>query len=114
MELCPYSLRAKMWALVLLVIYVAQVFGNYVNPVGIAAIGRKFYIYYCVWVTIIFFIVYFTFVETRGPTLEELAMIFDDAPMSDRKMSLVNAESITAMDPGKVAKEGVQVEMVEA
>lgn len=39
MELCPYALRAKMWALVLLVICAAQIFGNYVNPVGIAALG---------------------------------------------------------------------------
>lgn len=44
MELCPYALRSKMWALVLLVIYAAQIFGNYVNPVGTDSLGWKFYI----------------------------------------------------------------------
>ena len=77
MEICPYFMRAKAWALVLLVIYAAQIFGNYVNPVAIEAVGWKFYIYYCIWVTAIFIIVYFFFVETRGPTLEELALIFE-------------------------------------
>ena len=38
-------------------------------------IGWKFYIYYCVWVFIVFLIVYFFFVETAGPTLEELAYL---------------------------------------
>jgi len=80
-------MRAKAWSYVLLVIYTSQIFGNYVNPVGIANIGWRFYIYYCVWAAIIVLIVYFFFVETSGPTLEELALIFD-GPQGDRKLSL--------------------------
>ena len=85
-----------MWALVLLVIYASQIFGDYVNPVGTASLGWKFYIYYCVWVTIIFFIVYFTFVETRGPTLEELALIFDDPPAGESKNSMMGQKYLHA------------------
>lgn len=77
LEICPYSIRSKAWSLVLLVVYVAQIFGNYVNPVGLDSIGWKFYIYYCVWVVIVFLVVYFFFPETQGPTLEELAALFD-------------------------------------
>lgn len=87
LEICPYSMRAKAWSYVLLVIYASQIFGNYVNPVGIEAIGWKFYIYYCVWAAIILAVVYFCFVETQGPTLEELAMIFD-RPGVERKLSI--------------------------
>lgn len=83
LEICPYSLRSKAWTLVLLVVYVAQIFGNYVNPVGMDSIGWKFYIYYCVWVSIIFGVVYFCFPETQGPTLEELAALFDNDKTSD-------------------------------
>ena len=87
LEICPYSMRAKAWSYVLLVIYVSQIFGNYVNPVGIEAIGWRFYIYYCVWAAVILVIVYFCFVETQGPSLEELALIFD-GPAADRKLSI--------------------------
>ncbi|KAK6707862.1 hypothetical protein SNK04_008821 [Fusarium graminearum] len=70
-------MRAKTWAFVLLTIQVASIFGGYVNPIGLEAIGWKFYIYYCVWVAIIFLVVYFFFVETSGPTLEELTYLFE-------------------------------------
>lgn len=70
-------MRAKAWAFVLLNIQVSSIFGGYVNPIGLENIGWKFYIYYCVWVTIIFIIVYFFFVETAGPTLEELTYLFE-------------------------------------
>ncbi|KAH6606152.1 mfs hexose transporter [Trichoderma cornu-damae] len=77
LEVVTYQMRAKAWAFVLLTIQVATIFGNYVNPIALQNIGWKFYIYYCVWVAFIFLIVYFFFVETSGPTLEEVAHIFD-------------------------------------
>ncbi|PNY22939.1 Lactose permease [Tolypocladium capitatum] len=77
LEVVTYHMRAKTWAFVLLTIQVASIFGGYVNPVGLQNIGWKFYIYYCVWVTFIFVIVYFYFVETAGPTLEELTYLFE-------------------------------------
>lgn len=77
LEVVTYQMRAKTWAFVLLTIQVSSIFGGYVNPIGLENIGWKFYIYYCVWVTIIFLVVYFFFVETAGPTLEELAYLFD-------------------------------------
>lgn len=77
LEIVTYQMRAKTWAFVLLTIQVASIFGGYVNPVGLENIGWKFYIYYCVWVTFVFLIVYFFFVETSGPTLEELTYLFE-------------------------------------
>ncbi|KAJ3459830.1 hypothetical protein FSOLCH5_013771 [Fusarium solani] len=77
LEIVTYQMRAKTWAFVLLTIQVASIFGGYVNPIGLEAIGWKFYIYYCVWVAIVFLVVYFFFVETSGPTLEELTYLFE-------------------------------------
>ncbi|GAB0136370.1 hypothetical protein EsDP_00004671 [Epichloe bromicola] len=88
LEVVTYQMRAKTWAFVLLTIQVASIFGGYVNPIGLENIGWKFYIYYCVWVTFIFVIVYFFFVETAGPTLEELAFLFD---AEDAKMHMMEA-----------------------
>ncbi|KAL1986761.1 hypothetical protein VTN96DRAFT_5626 [Rasamsonia emersonii] len=77
LEIVTYQMRAKTWVFVLLTIQVSSIFGGYVNPIGLANIGWRFYIYYCVWVALIFLIVYFFFVETAGPTLEELTYIFE-------------------------------------
>lgn len=77
LEIVTYQMRAKTWAFVLLTIQVASIFGGYVNPIGLENIGWKFYIYYCIWVAIIFLIAYFFFVETSGPTLEELTYLFE-------------------------------------
>jgi sugar porter (SP) family MFS transporter len=88
LEVVTYQMRAKTWAFVLLTIQVASIFGGYVNPIGLENIGWKFYIYYCVWVTIIFLIVYFFFVETAGPTLEELTYLFEGP---DAKMHMMQA-----------------------
>lgn len=77
LEIVTYQMRAKTWAFVLLTIQVASIFGGYVNPIALESIGWKFYIYYCVWVAFIFVVVYFFFVETSGPTLEELTYLFE-------------------------------------
>ncbi|KAL1888283.1 hypothetical protein Sste5346_009675 [Sporothrix stenoceras] len=80
LEVTTYEMRAKTWAMSLLVIQFASLFSSYVNPIGLQNIGWKFFIYYDVWVFIIFIIVYFLFVETAGPSLEELTYLFDGAP----------------------------------
>ncbi|KXJ90359.1 general substrate transporter [Microdochium bolleyi] len=84
LEIVTLQMRAKAWAFVLLTIQVASIFGGYVNPVALEAISWKFYIYYCVWVAFIFVIVYFFFVETQGPSLEELSYLFDGDDVKQR------------------------------
>lgn len=74
LEVATYQMRAKAWAFVLLMIQVSAIFGGYVKPIGLENIGLKFYIYQCVWVALIFLVVYF---ETAGPTLEELTCLFE-------------------------------------
>ncbi|KAH7131566.1 general substrate transporter [Dactylonectria estremocensis] len=95
LEIVTYQMRAKTWAFVLLTIQVSSIFGGYVNPIGLENIGWKFYIYYCVWVAIIFLVVYFFFVETSGPTLEELAYLFEGKEEKQemaKKIELVKEE----------------------
>ncbi|KAF3027923.1 hypothetical protein E8E12_000499 [Didymella heteroderae] len=49
----------------------------YVNPIGLETIAWKFYFVYIVILVIECVTIYFLFPETRGPTLEEIAHIFD-------------------------------------
>ncbi|KAH6972038.1 hypothetical protein BKA56DRAFT_593584, partial [Ilyonectria sp. MPI-CAGE-AT-0026] len=50
---------------------------SYVNPIGIENMSWRYYIIQCVFDFILLLIIYFTFVETQGLTLEEIATVFD-------------------------------------
>ncbi|KAJ5398996.1 hypothetical protein N7465_009485 [Penicillium sp. CMV-2018d] len=82
-EILPFQLRAKGIAVTLSVDAVACFFNQYVNPVAFTAIGWK---YYCVFLgcLVVFLVhIYFLFPETKGRSLEEVAMIFDKEKESD-------------------------------
>jgi sugar porter (SP) family MFS transporter len=99
LEIVTYRMRAKTWSFVLLTIQVSSIFSGYVNPIGLANISWKFYIYYCVWVAMIFLIVYFFFVETAGPTLEELSYLFDNNSEKEKKTrELFETKEIIALE----------------
>jgi hypothetical protein len=48
-----------------------------VNPIGLEHLQWKFYFVYIAILIIECLCIYFLFVETRGPTLEEIAILFD-------------------------------------
>lgn len=78
-EILPFKLRAKGLMLLNFFIQVALTFSNYVNPYGFEGLTPtyKFYCIYNAWIAVELVIVYFYFIETKGPTLEEIAKIFD-------------------------------------
>lgn len=88
-EILPYSIRAKGLMLMNLCVQIALVFNQYVNPVALEDIGWKYYIFYCVWIGFELVVVYFYYVETKGPTLEEIAKIFDG---DDAKVARVHVK----------------------
>lgn len=47
-------------------------FNTYVNPLGIDAFGWKFYWFYVAWIVVQFVVVYMLFIETKGPSLEQV------------------------------------------
>jgi hypothetical protein len=76
-EIVPYALRAKGLAIMFFCVNAALFFNNYVNPIALGAIRWKYYIVYDVWLLVELLTVYFFYPETNGPTLEEMAKIFD-------------------------------------
>ncbi|KAL3479796.1 general substrate transporter [Aspergillus californicus] len=82
-EILPYHLRSKGLAIKSVVAQCALIVNQYVNPIALSAIGWKYYIVYIglnlLWLTL----VYMFFPETKGYTLEELAMLFDDSKVVD-------------------------------
>lgn len=57
--------------------------------------------FYTVWVFIELIFVYFFFIETRGPTLEELAKIFDGDEAEVAHLNMNDIEKDTANDNEK-------------
>ncbi|GES58879.1 related to hexose transporter protein [Aspergillus terreus] len=77
-EFLPYPIRAKGFSVLMFVGKGANFVNAMVNPVGLAAIGWKYYFVYVGWLVVEVLSVYFFFVETKGPSLEAIAARFDN------------------------------------
>ncbi|SGZ54820.1 CIC11C00000004156 [Sungouiella intermedia] len=91
-EILPYSHRAKGLNFMLFVVMTVLIFNGYVNPIAMDAIEWKYYIVFCCVLAVELVIVFFTFPETSGYTLEEVAQVFgDEAPeLSHRHLGTVD------------------------
>ncbi|KAF2027446.1 general substrate transporter [Setomelanomma holmii] len=78
-EILPFKIRAKGLMVMNLFIQVALTINQYVNPLGFDHLKPtwKFYTIYACWIFLELIFVCVFYVETRGPTLEEVAKIFD-------------------------------------
>jgi sugar porter (SP) family MFS transporter len=83
MEILPYKIRAKGLAVMNLTVTAALVFNQYTNPIAWEALNWKYYIVYTVWNAFETFYIYLFAVETKGRTLEETAVLFDDPDVAN-------------------------------
>ncbi|GAW21631.1 hypothetical protein ANO14919_111540 [Xylariales sp. No.14919] len=94
-EILPYKLRAKGLMILNITIQIALLLNEYANPVAFQAFGLnhswRLYIIYTVWIGLELTFVYFMYVETKGPTLEELAKVIDG---DDAKVADVDLEQV--------------------
>ena len=92
-EILPYSHRAKGMNIMGFVLLIVLIYNNYVNPIAMDAIQWKYYIVYCCILAVEILLVIFTFPETSGYTLEEVAQVFgDEAPeLSNRHLDTVES-----------------------
>ncbi|KAF6803782.1 sugar transporter [Colletotrichum sojae] len=76
-EIWQYSLRARgltvTWCASVTAIFIT----TFVNPIALEAIHWKFYFFFIAMLLLLLITVYFTYPETRGHTLEQIAVIFD-------------------------------------
>ncbi|KAL3294213.1 hexose transporter protein [Colletotrichum asianum] len=77
-EILPYSIRSKGLALQVLSSQVMLTVKQYVNPIALDRIGYYCFIFYLGMLFLGLALIYFTFPETKGYSLEELGMLFDD------------------------------------
>lgn len=76
-EIWPFVYRAKGIAMQHVANYGSLLFNQFVNPIALEAIAWKYYFVYIGVLIVMFFVIYFTYPETKGFSLEEVNMIFD-------------------------------------
>ncbi|KAK0655706.1 general substrate transporter [Cercophora newfieldiana] len=79
-EILPYRLRAKGLMIMNVSVQAALTLNIYANPLAFdhfTGSTWKFYLIYTCWIFGELLFVYFMYVETRGPTLEELVKVID-------------------------------------
>jgi sugar porter (SP) family MFS transporter len=79
-EILPYKLRAKGLMIMNVSVQAALTLNIYANPLAFDHfVGHtwKLYLIYTCWIFLELTFVYFMYVETRGPTLEELVKVID-------------------------------------
>ncbi|KAJ0283661.1 hypothetical protein CBS470a_007201 [Colletotrichum nupharicola] len=73
-EILPYSIRSKGLALQVLSSQVMLTVNQYVNPIALERIGYYYFIFYLGMLLLGLALIYFTFPETKGYSLEELVI----------------------------------------
>ncbi|WVF67416.1 hypothetical protein IAT40_002172 [Kwoniella sp. CBS 6097] len=91
-EILPYSIRANGLAYEVLTDAVHGILGQYTMPIALSKLGWKLYFIYTAFLVLTIIAVYFLFPETKGRSLEEVAIIFGDAPEAIRNESALVAE----------------------
>ncbi|KAL2849645.1 general substrate transporter [Aspergillus pseudodeflectus] len=80
LEILPFTLRAKGLTIFNFAQYGSSIFNGFANPVALEAIGWKYYIVFTVLAAVWFIFIWFVFPETKGMSLEEVAVVFDGRP----------------------------------
>ncbi|KAH7134617.1 sugar transporter [Dactylonectria estremocensis] len=92
-EIWQFSLRSRGLTVAWLSTVGAIFINTFVNAIALDAIGWKYYIVFIVMLALLLVTAYFAYPETRGYTLEQIAIVFDgeDAlvPHSSEKMAEV-------------------------
>ncbi|KAJ7035074.1 general substrate transporter [Mycena alexandri] len=94
LEILPYKIRAKGFAVMNLVVFLTSAFNQFVNPWAIDAIGWYYYLAYLAWLAIELVFVCIYIVETKGRTLEETAVIFDGEARQEH-LAHMGGEAVT-------------------
>ncbi|KAL2406685.1 Lactose permease [Exophiala dermatitidis] len=102
-EILPYNIRAKGLAIGFGLTASASVFNQYVNPIGLKHLEWKFYFVYIAILVIECLCIWFLFVETKGPSLEEIARLFDGDEAMVGGLETMDEEERMAVKSGKAA-----------
>jgi hypothetical protein len=86
---------------------------RYVNPIGIERLTPRwrFYTIYCCWIAIELLVVCFFYIETKGPTLEEIAKIFDGDEYETEMRYIISAPKLQNVEHGSAELNGQSMDL---
>jgi MFS family permease len=93
-ELLPYSIRNRGLAFQILVSQAMLTVTQYVNPIAVDNIGWNYYIFFLGILLLGTALIYFTFPETKGKSLEELSALF-----GDDELDITGAKVVDGVEP---------------
>ena len=88
-EILPYRLRAMGISISVLTTKSSLFFNQFVNPIGLASIGWKYYFVYVGWVFVEVSIMFFFFPETKGHSLETMPEVFGEQVLDNDKNKML-------------------------
>jgi hypothetical protein len=111
-EIWGFALRARGIAVVLGSTYLALLFNVFVNPIALDSIAWKYYLVFVAVGIIAFITIWFTYPETRGHTLEEMAVVFDgdDAAIPTSREVLESIEHTDTYKDNKNVTSHVEIQ----
>lgn len=86
LEVLPFTLRAKGFAVFGVAQMCSVIFNGFANPIALEAIGWKYYIVFACLIVVWLIVIWFFYPETKGLGLEEVAVVFD----GDKAMAALN------------------------
>jgi hypothetical protein len=96
--------------------YAILIYDSYTNPIAWDNLPHHYDLcaFYTVWIFLELLFVYFFYVETRGPTLEELAKIFDGEDAEVAHLDMNEIEKDIHVDHTNDEKKGIQSNVAAA
>lgn len=76
-EIFPFIHRSKGVAITQFFSRGGSAFNQFVNPIGLKNIEWHYYIVYVVWLAVETSVIFFVYPETKGPSLEEIAVVME-------------------------------------
>lgn len=103
-EILPYRLRAMGLSISVFSTKASLFFSQFVNPIGMASLGWKFYLVYVVWVAVEVLTMYFVYPETTGHSLETMPRVFGEHVLEGSKDNILTINEADLVEVGGSAK----------
>ncbi|GLB04530.1 hypothetical protein AtubIFM57258_010499 [Aspergillus tubingensis] len=104
-EIWPYRLRSRGLTVTWVATIIGMFFNTFVNPIALDAIGWRYYIVFIVVLVLFAVTAFFFYPETKGYSLEQVAVIFDGPGVAseedeekrlEEKVNSIHEERVTA------------------
>lgn len=103
-EIWQFGLRSRgltvTWCSTVVGIFV----NTFVNPIALDAIAWKYYIVFIIMLALLLITVFFAYPETRGHTLEQMAVVFDGVDSAAPPPEVVSTKTQTLVSHMDVSK----------